>query len=338
MSRIVQAVDFGTLGKAYYERRAIPEALDCFRHDLRHGADPRKHAFERWASWMLLGEFEEAWKESDRCGVYTCGVSGISGRVVVRCLRGLGDAIQFLRYVPELRRNCACITVQTPSRLTPLLERTEAIDRVLPVEFALDRDFDYEIECSDLPYLFRTTPATIPAADEHLSFPLATNLARSGDFSVGLVWAAGSWNPVRSIPLALLEPLTRIPGVTLVSLQRGCEAEQLREFHGRTPIRETERETGSILDTIATLRQLDLVISVDTMVAHLAGALGKPVWTLLTFAADWRWMLNRSDTPWYPSMRLFRQSRPGDWNSVIRRVTAELSAAARFGKRNMNGT
>jgi hypothetical protein len=327
MIQTASAAELGKLGEACFERRAIPEALHYFQREVEAGADPCTHGFQRWACWMLLGEFERAWQESDRSAGSVCGEPLLtSSRVVIYCLRGLGDAIQFLRFTRQLRRRCADITLQAPARLLPLLEQSPCIDTLVPLDSYLDSGgFDRIIECSELPYLLRTTPDTLPPADAHLRLAVSGNGRHAGPpLRIGVVWAAGSWNPGRSIPLASMEPLFRLPGLSLCSLQRGPEAHQLRRSEHRSTIHDAEQEAGTILDTVAVLRDLDLLISVDTMVAHLAGALGTPVWTLLPFAADWRWMLERSDTPWYPSMRLFRQPRPGDWDSVVREVVTEL--------------
>jgi ADP-heptose:LPS heptosyltransferase len=141
---------------------------------------------------------------------------------------------------------------------------------------------------------------------------------------VGLVWAGNPQHRQdrkRSIAPELLAPLGRVPGVAFFSLQRGWRA----RIEG-IKLCELEEETGTVVDTAAAIMNLDLVISVDTMVAHLAGALGRKVWLLLGFSPDWRWMLEREDTPWYPTMRLFRQRRPGDWPEVIERVAEALRA------------
>lgn len=284
---------------------------------------------------MLLGEFEGAWQESDRCGSSFRGTLPIQGgRVLIRCLRGLGDAIQFLRYARPLRDHCDRLTVHVPPRLLPLCSIVAGIDEAISLNEPLESTvFDYELECSDLPYLFRTTALTIPDAQGYLTVPperaAAGSRIVSGDgrrVNVGIAWAAADWNPERSLPLALLAPLTELAGVRLFSLQRGSEAGQLDAVFRENDncIVNAESESGDILDSMSVIQNLDLVISVDTMVAHLAGAMGKPVWTLLTFAADWRWMLDRNDSPWYTSMRLFRQNQPGDWRSVVSRVTTML--------------
>jgi hypothetical protein len=276
---------------------------------------------------MLLGEFERAWQESDRWSSSFGGRRpSPRSRVLVRCMRGFGDAIQFLRYAGELRRQCAALQVQAPARLIPLLAHLPGIDAASDIPPC---DFDYEIECSDLPYLFRTTIATIPDVIPYIELSPDLRdrpacLRKRHKLNVGLVWAAGEWNPVRSIPFMTALQLTEIPGIQLFSLQRGPEAAQLRCIPTQNSLVDAEADTNGILDTVRTILDLDLVISVDTMVAHLAGALGRPVWTLLPYGADWRWLIDRSDTPWYPTMRLFRQPEAGNWHAVLEDVRAKL--------------
>lgn len=283
---------------------------------------------------MLLGEFERAWRESDRI---SHDAAFPSGRALIRCSRGLGDAIQFLRYTPDLKRHCNQIAVQGPPRLLPLLHHMRGIDRAIALEDVVeDGEYDSEIECSDLPYVFRTIPQTIPRRAPYIHLSRSRIEARrqalasaDGRMRVGIAWTAGAWNPVRSIPSVYLEPLVHIREAAFFSLQRGPEADELLRISSLSVIPSTEEKDGDIVDTAATISNLDLVISVDTMVAHLAGALNRPVWVLLQHAADWRWMLNRPDTPWYPSMRLFRQPSPGDWAGLIAVVAPELSKFAR---------
>jgi hypothetical protein len=246
----------------------------------------------------------------------------------------LGDAIQFLRYAPMLRSRCASVYVQGPPRLLPLLRCIPGIDRSFV--FGDDRELDgcWDIECSDLPYLFRSGLNNIPPPTK-IKIPADTlhryrnheSLVGPG-IRAGVVWEAGAWNRERSIPASLLAPLAEVPGIRLISLQRGkdggtCGPQVPGILDGVEP------KDGTILDTAAIATQIDLVISVDSMVGHLAASLGKPVWLLLPYAADWRWMLDRQDSPWYPTMRLFRQAAPGDWASVVRAVNAELRLIAR---------
>jgi hypothetical protein len=179
-------------------------------------------------------------------------------------------------------------------------------------------EFDIDVEIMELPHVFRTTPRTIPAEIPYLHVD-PTPLPRGGRLAVGIVWRAGDWNDQRSIPFSLLAPLVKVSGITWYIHQRGAGLAECDEGFGIT------QEFCDLLEEARMLRSLDLLISVDTMPAHLAGALGVPVWNLLHSEADWRWMEGRDDSPWYPTMRLFRQDRRGEWEPVIARVACALA-------------
>ena len=194
--------------------------------------------------------------------------------------------------------------------------------------------FDLQVPLMSLPRLLGTTLTTIPATIPYVTPDPGQRerwrqrLAAHGcAFRVGLVWAGQPQNRNdrrRSLPLAALAPLAAVPGVSFFSLQGG---EAARQIEGAPmPLSDPNAELPNFADIAAFVANLDLVITVDTAAAHLAGALGKPVWTMLPFAPDWRWLLGREDTPWYPTMRLFRQPRAGDWPSVVTRVAEELAA------------
>jgi hypothetical protein len=263
---------------------------------------------DQWTDAMLHGDFERAWKLSDLSPICPHRLEELTGkRILLRCEHGLGDTIQFIRYAPRLRRVAAHIIAHVQPRLVPLVRRLPEIDRVFTWNQPWPGgEYDCEIEIMDLPYLFRTTLDTIPREVPYLSLDPALPGPPHG--GIGLQWSSGDWNARRSLPVSALAPLRRLPGIELVSLQDGPE---------------TPDVTAS-----AAIMSLDLVITVDTMVAHLAGALGKPVWVLLPYEADWRWMLDRDDSPWYPTMRLFRQDETRDWTPVVARVAAEWCTLA----------
>ena len=340
------------LGRAlalHAERRAA-EALPLFEAALACGLDLERGAGERWHCAMLAGRFEDAWKESDRvlarrrrdgerCADRPLhlrwvwdGTSPAGRDVLLRCYHGLGDSIQFLRYAPLLRRTARSVTVEAPAALLPLLRSLEGVDRLLPLEDGpRPAGGAVAIESTELPHAFRTTLGTIPAEIPYLRADPGRAEARRRAMdrdmlNVGLVWASGLWRPERNIPLALLAGLGRVPGVALHCLQRGPCREEMRT--GGPAFCNPEEESADIAETAALIAALDLVISTDTMVAHLAGALGRPVWTLLHFDADWRWLATGDRSPWYPTMRLFRQPRPGDWDAVAALLTAALAAHA----------
>lgn len=243
----------------------------------------------------------------------------VSGkRVLVRCYHGLGDTIQFIRYAPLLKREAAEVIVWAQPSLIPLLRTVNGTDRLLPLhDGAPDVDYDVDLDVTELPYVFRTTLETIPADVPYVHIEPA--LRRVDErLRVGVIWQAGDWDEARSIPFASIRRLARLDEIDWHILQRDAASAGWDGRFGRIA------GGDNPLDDARVMRSLDLVISVDTMTAHLAGALGQPVWTLLAVDADWRWLLNRNDSPWYPTMRLFRQREAGQWDSVIDEVAAEL--------------
>jgi len=288
---------------------------------------------------MRRGEFDAAWEISDavlraRAGApcwhlprhwqYVWSGAPLHGRrVLVRCYHGLGDTIQFIRYAPLLRAVAAEVIVWAQPALVPLVRGVRGVDRVLPLHDGTPAvEYDADVEIMELPHVFRTTVRTIPAEVPYLDVAPAPR-PRDGQLAVGLVWQAGDWDGRRSIPLSRLAPLAAVPGVGWHVLQRGPALENWRDGFG------VVSGSDDVCEVAGVMRSLDLVISVDSMPAHLAGALGRPTWTLLHHDADWRWMEGRDSTPWYPTMRLFRQPRAGEWEPVIERVAAELTRLAR---------
>ena len=313
------------LAGEYFARRRIRDAISAYDEAERCGFDPDQCAAGRWMCWMLLGRFERAWRESEaiaRRGApdpnrFWDGRPFTGKRVILRCLHGFGDTIQFIRFAPVLRNEAQRLIVETHPKMIDLLRGVEGIDEVISW---LDPapEWDQQIEIMELPRALGATLDTIPARVPYIAVE-APGASSRGVRNVGLLWASSGWDPARSIPARALEPLLGLPGYSFYNLQYGTDS-------GGLDIQSTAGQFGGIAHTAADIVQLDLVITVDTMVAHLAGALGKPVWTLLPFQADWRWMLDREDSPWYPTMRLFRQPEPGDWATVIERVVAELGA------------
>ena len=243
-------------------------------------------------------------------------------RVLVRCYHGLGDTLQFIRYAPPLKEVAAEVTVWAQPALLPLLATVAGIDRLLPLHDGVPEvEYDVDVEVMELPHVFRSTLETLPAEVPYLHADPAP-LPRDGRLAVGLVWRAGDWDDRRSVPPGELAPLAALPGVALHLLQRGPALAERRAGLG------VVSGSDDVAEAARVMRALDLVVTVDSMPAHLAGALGVPVWTLLHAESDWRWMEGRDDSPWYPTMRLFRQPRPGDWSSVIARVAEALGARA----------
>lgn len=293
---------------------------------------------EAWLAHMRRGDFAAAWEVSDRIleargGAPTWhlprhaqsvwGGEPLEGRrVLVRCYHGLGDTIQFIRYAPLVASVAQELTVWAQPALLRLLATVQGISRLVPLHDGVpDVDYDVDAEIMELPYIFRTTRESVPHDVPYLRVP---PLAReSKQLTVGIVWAAGEWDSRRSIPFELLAPLAEVPGVSLQVLQQGPQRADWREGFG------TLAKERDAWEQARFMRSLDLIITVDSMPAHLAGALGVPVWTLLHHDPDWRWMSQGNRSVWYPTMRLFRQPRPGDWASVIARAAVELSLVAR---------
>jgi hypothetical protein len=298
---------------------------------------------EEWMRAMRRGDWEAAWRVGDRIretrgtreprDTVTAqwlprhlqwvwdGSPLANKRVLVRCYHGLGDTIQFIRFVPLLKRSAAHIAVLGQAQLLPLLETVQGVDALLQLDDGpCDAPADVDIEIMELPYALRTTLSTLPQEVPYLRVPVKDRKPRGHPrATVGLVWQSGSWDASRSIAPGLMEQLTRVKGIAFKIMQRGPALGAWRSSAGEIPL------MHDMLDEAAELLALDLLISVDTLSAHLAGALGVPTWTLLPAQADWRWMEDREDTPWYPTMRLFRQNRAGDWESVITRVARELT-------------
>lgn len=320
--------------------RDVSSALEFFKRAESLGWDADICAAGRWDCHMFLGDFESAWRESDAiCNRGAPdphrlwdGLPFTNRHVVLRCLHGLGDTIQFIRYAPLIRAQASSLTVEVPARLISLIRTVSGIDDVISWEVPRNYEprWNQQIEIMEVPRAFRTTIETVPGRNPYLSVQqsISERCARRwnihGDFRVGLVWASGSWDTSRSMPLELLVPLFEMEEVSFFSLQAGVDQEQLLQLPSSCVCGDLVDSSITPLETAAQISNLDLVITVDTMVAHLAGALGRPVWLMLSFASDWRWMLHRADSPWYPTMRIFRQPRPGDWASVVQNVGSAL--------------
>lgn len=286
-----------------------------------------------WLHAMRRGDFVTAWNISDTL-LHTSqnetdlprwfqrvwdGSSVIDKRVLLRCYHGLGDTLQFIRYAPLLKAISAEVIVWTQPSLIPLLQSVRGIDRLLPLhDGEPEVEYDVDLELNELPHLFRTTLTSIPA-DVPYIFVEPASLPRSGPLRVGLIWQSGDWDNRRSIPFSDVKRLGHVPGIDWHILQREAACAGWDGTFGSIS------GGDNPLDDARIMRELDLVVSVDTMTAHLAGALGVPTWTLLPREADWRWMLDRVDTPWYPTMRLFRQREKGNWDDVIDNVAEQLS-------------
>jgi tetratricopeptide (TPR) repeat protein len=335
---------WANLGTTLHHAGEFDEAVSTLRRAL--ALDPR-HANARSGLGILLlmrGEFGEGWEEYE-WRLQSSEVKGprfpqrpwqgesLAGRhIYVQAEQGFGDTLQFARYLPMLAERAGAVTFVLHKELLGLMRAN------LPGVTVLgDRGASAAADCEaalvSLPWLFRTRYETIPALVPYLHAPAEHGVRwrqRLGvlkAFKVGIAWAG---NPShandfrRSLALETLAPLFSVPGASFVSLQVGPRAADLDPDH--RSIVNPSSEITDFSDSAGIVAALDLVITVDSAVAHLAGALGKPTWVLLPDVSDWRWLLQREDNPWYPTMRLFRQQPDGLWPPVIERVAAELAA------------
>ena len=310
----------------------LQPALDLFHRAEALGEDPDRCAAGRWMVQMLSGDFASAWKESDairRRGSpdphrYWQGADLAGKRVIVRCLHGLGDTVQFIRYAPLLEHIAASVIWEVPPALTELVPCFRGVGEVRTWELE-PTDWDVQVEIMELPYIFRTELTELPVASNYLRLPrtIRNTLSDSGVPKIGIVWSAGDWNPSRSIPLESLLPVVSRSECEFWNLQGGSVRSAWSALNC-PGLRDSEACANGVFSLATVISQLDLVITVDTLAAHLAGALGVPAWVMLQFAADWRWMSERIDSPWYPSLRLFRQQSPGDWDSVVASLNTAL--------------
>lgn len=279
---------------------------------MRRGA---WNAAWRVADAMLAARGAPDWTEPRHLQAIWDGSRVAGQRVLVRCYHGLGDTLQFIRYLPLLSDVACSVAVWAQPVLIPLLATMRRDARWLP----LDVEYDVDVEVMELPHLFRSTPETLPRDVPYLHPPRLPRIARAGRIAVGIAWQSGDWDRRRSLPFASLRAALGQPNVDLSVLQRG-DARHDAAGSGLHDIGSDDPPQAA-----SAMTALDLIVSVDSFPAHLAGALGLPVWLLLPHQADWRWMEGHGDSPWYPSMRLFRQPREGAWDGAL----TELSAALR---------
>ena len=247
--------------------------------------------------------------------------------------QGFGDMIQLIGYMPLVSKRCKEVIIECQAELVPLVKNMKGVYVVIP-QGESTPEFDFHCSLLMLPVIFDTTLKSIPAdvpyitVDPDIAQSWRRKIQRDeSELKIGLAWAGGHTESTlrdRSCSLDMFSFLGKLNGIIFYSLQKGEPAKHSKKLTVGMKLIDYSEELRDFSDTTALIKNLDLVISVDTAVAHLAGALGKPVWTLLSFSPDWRWMLNQEDSPWYPTMKLFRQTAMGDWKSVIAQVAEEL--------------
>jgi hypothetical protein len=333
---------------ALYQERKPAAALELWAQALTAGMDTAADAGERWECCMLLGFYEEAWRigdrvlrlrnpaDSDKAGIPAhrrfvwTGAALTGATVLIRCYHGLGDTIQFLRFAPNLAALGCRVIVQVQPALVDLAAGVAGVDCVVPLDWRTAIPaHDVAIESMEIAHALRITVADLPGAIPYVTPPprlvaeQAARLPQTGRLRVGIAWAAGDWDPRRTVPLDALDPLAGIAGVDYVNLQRGGAEAALNRGVGPAVVNPDDR-SADIMATAAAIANLDLVVTVDTMIAHLAGAMGREVWLLLHHAADWRWMATGNRSPWYPTIRIFRQPIPGAWGQPVAGIAAML--------------
>ena len=299
--------------------------------------------------WLLLGDFERGWPEYEwrwncpglKMPSYSAPLwrgESLDGKtILLHHEQGLGDTIEFVRYAAVLKElGARRVVVKTQKPLMKLLASSEGIDQLVCDNAGLP-SFDLHVPMLSVPGNLKTTFETIPNQvpyihpDPELVAQWKQRLAKYDGFKIGFSWQGSPdfhADAQRSIPLRYFAKIAAVPGVRLFNFQKGFGIEQLDALNGEFEVirfgDELDREAGPFMDTAAIMQNLDLVIAPDTSIMHLAGALGVPAWIALSISPDWRWFLNRDDSPWYPSVRLFRQRKLGDWDDVFTRMAEAL--------------
>lgn len=332
------------MGNAYGAMGRMDEAIACYDEVIRKAPNYHKVRLCRAMAWLQMGDYPRGWAEYEwRLKIKEQSIppldqplwdgGPLDGRsILILAEQGLGDSLQFVRYARLAADLGGRVTVACRKPLERILSGCRGVERVICEQDPIP-EFDCYAPILSLPRICGTTLDTIPAEIPYIATDPALDslwrdeLAPIEGFRIGVAWQGNpeySKDRQRSFRLAHLEPLAAIPGVRLVSLQKGAGHEQVGALDGRFPVIDLGPRLDDLADTAAVIGNLDLVIAPDTAIAHLAGALGARAWLALPMAADWRWLTGRDDSPWYPSMRLFRQTCWGDWQAVFARMAADL--------------
>ena len=335
------------LGLVLRDLGHLDEAIGCFERALAIRPDYVDCRWERALTFLQKGDFQRgfqdyAWRSALRCSLRRPleqpvweGDDLAGRRLLIHLDQGYADMVQFARYLPLAAARGGSVIVECPDDLYRLFSTVPGVDSVVTTGQTLP-DFDVQAPLATLPVLFGTRLDTIPDRIPYMSVPQLPKhgLTRddTGNLKVGIAWsgnAAHLDSPSATCPLQQFVDLTELRGVSFYSLQSGRASGERRSRACDALIHDVGGTDGDFADLAAVVSEMDLVISVDSTVAHLAGALGRPVWVLLPFVSDWRWMTEREDSPWYPSMCLFRQERHGDWDSTFARIREALDEARR---------
>jgi len=331
------------LGFVLYGLGELAEASDCLRRLLAQQPDSWEAKAQLALIQLLQGDMPGGWATYE--SRWQVGVGDerrffqpqwkgerLNGaRILLYAEQGLGDTLQFVRYVPLVAARGGEVLLEVQPSLHDLLTPSEGASRVIRRGETLP-EFTWQCPLMSLPLAFKTELNSIPASVPYIH-PDATRVASwrerlaGNTRRIGLAWAGRPEHPRdrwRSLPLEQLVPLLNVPGTTFYSLQVGAGAEQVQQLPPDVRLVDLAAEVKDFANTAAAVANLDLVISIDSAMVHLAGAMGKPVWVLLNKGCDWRWLLDRADSPWYPTARLFRQTTPGEWQEPVKRIEREL--------------
>ena len=334
---------WSNLGKCLNECNRLQESIRAYEQALAIDPQWAQAGYGRAISQLAAGQLAEGFR-----GYNQWRTNGLKQRqfsqpvwqgeripdatLLLHAEQGFGDAIQHARFVPQVRERAGRVILECRPELKTLFTHCGCADVVIAHGEPIP-PFDFFSSLPSLPGILGVDLATIPSQVPYLKVPLTGQLPPppAGRLKVGLVWAG---NPshhndaVRSIRLEHWGPILRVPEIRFYSLQAAVPPQDETHFRSLSQLLDLSGRLENFLVTATMVAELDLIITVDSAVAHLAGALGKPVWTLLPFAPDWRWLMAREDTPWYPTMRLFRQKQRGQWPPVIACVAEELGRLA----------
>ena len=341
-----KSVVYGNLGFVNFRKKRINEALKYFNIAIDINPDSILAHYNKAEALLITGQFEEGWKEYEwRQGRKDFGKRKFNKpfkpeydlkgkKVLVFAEQGIGDALQFIRYLPMLKEKGCYIILECSKELHGLLNDFNSVDEIIERNLVEKPkiEYDYEVPLLSLPFYFKTTMENIPAKVPYLSVnkdlkKIWRKIVNDNEKTkIGIVWAG---SPIhtndrhRSIKLQQFLPLLSIEGTHFYSLQKGFQVIQAKDY--QLLLTNLDENIKSFTDTSAVIENLDLLITVDTSVAHLAGALGKETWLLLPFLPDWRWLLDMDKSPWYPSIKLYRQPQIYDWNSVFNELKKDLA-------------
>lgn len=347
---------YNNIGGILYKKSRQYEAVPFFKKSLELKPGDHEVRYNMGMAQLAIGDFIQGWTNYESRNKFLMHDiktewqkyeknkpntkpewkgEDIEGKtILIHTEQGLGDTIQFCRYISLVREFGCKIILECTMEIVDLMKSLNCLDIIAVGGIPFDLEFDYHISVMSLPYIFKTTLNTIPANIPyfHIQKEDIPEITQHSGLKIGIVWAG---NPRKYLPhinlvdqrrsmrLEQFKPLSEVEGVTLFSLQKGDETQQQIHEVDFTVI-DLMENVKTFYDTAKIMQNLDLIITVDTSVVHVAGALGKPVWMLSRFDSCWRWLINRPDSPWYPTLRIFKQQTAGDWGPVVNEIVESL--------------